>query len=148
MNIIKWENLINSKYDVKKITNINCLKPYLTNPKMYFNMFTVYDITETEIDDKNFYAAYIFDERQIAGRKVVLPGDSGWTTTVIFIESKDGKNISNYFMHHSNGMAVEEIDIFLTKIKIRELEKSLWKSLFYFWYAHAYCCLYWQIVIF
>ena len=118
MNILKWEKLINLKYKVKKVEDINQLKPYLTSPKMYQNLFTVFDITETEIDDSNFYAAYVFDENQIVNRNVISKDNSGWNTTVLFIESKDKKNITNWFIHQSNGLYPEEMDLFLTDIKM------------------------------
>ena len=121
MKILDWEKIVEKEYKVEKVYDIEDLKPYLTSPKNYENCFTVYDITETEILNENFFAAYVFDEREISKRDVISYTNSGWTTLIIFIETLDGENISNYFMHFSNVLEFEEVDKFLEKIKIKEI---------------------------
>lgn len=116
MKILEWEYSIYQKYQAIKINNFFDLKKYLTNQLNYAHNFTPEEITETEISNDEFYAAYVFDEDKIAGRRVTSQDNSGWNTTILFIASKDKINISNYFIHESNGLNREEMDRFLRDV--------------------------------
>lgn len=116
MKIIKWEKYIYKKYNATKVNNFLDLKNYLTNPLNYAHNFSPEEITETEISNEDFYAAYVFDENKIAGRKVSSKDNSGWNTTVVFIASKDRISISDYFIHESNGLFRQEMDNFCKDI--------------------------------
>ena len=116
MKITKWEKYIYEKYNAIKIDNFLDLKNYLTNPLNYSHNFTPEEITESEISNEDFYAAYVFDENKIAGRKVSSEDNSGWNTTIVFIASKDKSSISNYFIHESNGLFRQEMDNFCKDI--------------------------------
>lgn len=116
MRIQDWENYIIQKYKAQKIINFLDLKKYLTNPENYSFDFTPNIITETEIPNTEFYAAYVFDENIIGNRIVKSTINSGWNTTIVFIGSKDNVNITKIFMHDSNGLTNEELDNFYLDI--------------------------------
>ncbi len=113
MKIKEWEQQISKKYSFEKITDILMLKKYLTHQDSYNFNFCAEEITETDISNEDYYASYVFNENEIAGRNVKSIDNSGWNTTIIFLASKDKINISNYFIHESNGLTREEMDKFL-----------------------------------
>ena len=124
MKIIDWEKYVIEKYGAKKVTTFDDLKEYLTNPDHYSDAFTPEEVTETEIMDDEFYAAYVFDENQIARRTVVSLIDSCWKTSVVFLGSHDGENIHLWSMHTSNGLSDEELNRFIDDIEpVVEREK-------------------------
>lgn len=116
MTIKDWEQYVFKKYKAKKIENFLELKRYLTNPLHYAHNFTPEEITETEILNDEYYAAYVFDEDIIAGRKVVSEIDSCWNETIIFLASEDAVNISEWSMHTSNGLTDSELTSFCDDI--------------------------------
>lgn len=127
MKIINWEKKFLKKYNAKKIDNFNDLKNYLTDIRNYQKCFAPEIITETEIKNDEFYAAYVFDESNIANRQVVSPNNSGWITTIIFLASKDKINISNMFMHQSNGLTDKERHKFYKVIYTKRKFKNPYK---------------------
>ena len=116
MRIKDWENYVTKKYNAQKIDNFLELKQYLSDSENYAHNFTPNEITETEISNDEYYSAYVFDESIIAKRVVVSHINSGWNTTVVFLASKDKLNISNYFIHESNGLTRAEMDAFCKDI--------------------------------
>lgn len=116
MKIKDWEKYVYKKYNAIKINNFLDLKKYLTSSLNYAHNFTPEEITETEISNEDFYAAYVFDENKIAGRNVLSKDNSGWNTTIVFIASKDRSTISDYFIHESNGLYRSEMDKFCREI--------------------------------
>lgn len=116
MKIFKWEKYVYEKYNAIKIDNFLDLKKYLTNPLNYAHNFTPEEVTESEISNEDFYAAYVFDENKIAGRNVSSGDNSGWNTTVVFIASKNRSLITDYFIHESNGLSRQEMDNFCKDI--------------------------------
>lgn len=125
MKIKEWEDYVFKKYDAIKLTNFFELKRYLTSQENYAHNFTPDEITETEITNEEFYAAYVFDENKIANRIVISYDNSGWNTTVIFLASIDKINISNYFIHESNGLTRNEMELFCNDINPLKNEKVL-----------------------
>lgn len=116
MKIKEWENYIFKKYKAIKLKKFFHLKNYLTNQENYSHNFNPEEITETEINNNEFYSAYVFDENIIANRIVQSNDNSGWKTTIIFLASKDKVNISNYFIHESNGLTRLEMNNFCKDI--------------------------------
>ena len=116
MKIKDWENYVINKYGAQKVDDVLKLKQYLTNQFSYSYNFTPEEITETEITNEDYYSAYVFNEDEIAHRKVISHDNSGWKTTIIFIASNDKINISNYFIHESNGLTREEMDKFCNDV--------------------------------
>lgn len=116
MKIIDWERYVFKKYGAIKITQLTDLKKYLTDPDNYSFNFTPEIITETEIMNDEYYSSYVFDENKIANRKVKSRDNSGWNTVIVFLASNDKVNISKYFIHESNGLTREEMDMFCKDI--------------------------------
>ncbi len=116
MKIKDWEKYIIKKYDAIKINDFVDLKKYLTNQENYAHNFTPEEITETVIMNDEYYSAYVFDESKIAHRQVQSTDNSGWSTTVVFIASYDKVNISDYYIHGSNGLTRHEMDEFCRDI--------------------------------
>ena len=116
MKIIYWEKYVFKKYGAIKITQFTDLKKYLTNPDNYSFNFTPEIITETEIMNDEYYSSYVFDENIIANRKVKSRDNSGWNTVIVFLASNDKVNISKYFIHESNGLTREEMNMFCKDI--------------------------------
>jgi len=116
MKIRDWEKYVIEKYGAHKIKDFRELKNCLTDRLNYAHNFTPEEITETEIMNDEYYGAYIFDENKIANREVKSVDNSGWNTTVVFIASNDKVNISNYFIHESNGLTRKEMDNFCNDI--------------------------------
>lgn len=116
MKIIDWERCVFKKYGAIKITQLTDLKKYLTDPDNYSFNFTPEIITETEIMNDEYYSSYVFDENKIANRKVKSRDNSGWNTVIVFLASNDKVNISKYFIHESNGLTREEMDMFCKDI--------------------------------
>lgn len=113
MKILEWEKNIFEKYHAKKITEFNELKQYLTSQEFYKDCFNCYTVTETEISDEDFYAAYVFDEEKIAGHKITEKQNTGWKTSVVFVASVNKKDFNDYFMHTSGGLKGQEISSFI-----------------------------------
>ncbi len=111
MKIIDWERYVFKKYGAIKITQLIDLKKYLTDPDNYSFNFTPEIITETEIMNDEYYSSYVFDENKIANRKVKSRDNSGWNTVIVFLASNDKVNISKYFIHESNGLTREEMNM-------------------------------------
>lgn len=84
MKIKEWESKVAKKYNFEKITDIFMLKKYLTHPDSYSFNFCAEEITETDISNEDYYASYIFNENEIAGRDVKSTLNSGWNTMIIF----------------------------------------------------------------
>lgn len=116
MKIKDWEKYIVKKYNAIKINDFVDLKKYLTNQENYAHNFTPEEITETVIMNDEYYSAYVFDESKIAHRQVQSTDNSGWNTTVVFIASYDKVNISDYYIHESNGLTRLEMDEFCRDI--------------------------------
>ena len=116
MKIIDWERYVFKKYGAIKITQLTDLKKYLTDPDNYSFNFTPEIITETEIMNDEYYSSYVFDENKIANRKVKSRDNSGWNTVIVFLASNDKVNISKYFIHESNGLTREEMNMFCKDI--------------------------------
>lgn len=116
MKIKDWEDYVIKKYNAQKIENFIDLKKYLSDPLNYAHNFTPEEITEMEIMNDEYYSAYVFDENIIAKRVVFSHSNSGWNTTIVFLASDDKENISNYFIHESNGLTREEMDKFCKDI--------------------------------
>lgn len=104
MTIKDWEEYVFKKYKAKKIENFLKLKRYLTNPLHYTHNFTPEEITETEITNDEYYAAYVFDEDIIAGRKTKSLCDTCWQKLIVFIASKDKQTISDYSINVAGGL--------------------------------------------
>ncbi len=116
MKIKNWENHVYKKYGAEKIENFSDLKNYLTSPKNYAHNFTPGEITEGYIENDEFYSAYVFDEYKIANRSFMTYRNTCWTTTIVFLASKDTVNISNYFIHTAGGLTEEELSKFYNDI--------------------------------
>ncbi len=125
MKIKQWEQEISKIYSFEKITDILLLKKYLTRPGHYSFNFCAEVITETDISNEDYYASYVFSEDEIAGREVKSILDSGWNTTIIFLASKDKINISNYFIHDSNGLTEEELRKFVKSVILGDMENII-----------------------
>lgn len=116
MKISEWENLINKKYKVlSTITNFADLRKYLTHSDSY-PIFTPFEVSEGFMEDNDFYAAYVFDEKDIAKREINSSVDSGWNTTIVLTSSVDSVDIDDYFVHSSNGLTDKEYRKFLSYI--------------------------------
>lgn len=83
MKIKNWENYITKKYNAKKVEDFLQLKKYLTNQLNYSHNFTPEEITETEILNDEYYAAYVFDENNISKKRLTTYHNSGWNTTIV-----------------------------------------------------------------
>ena len=109
MNIQEWENYIRTKFNVDKIENISELQQYLTN--FACEDCDVEMLTEGQMTNDDFYAAYNFSEREFLNRDVITY-NSGWGTTLVFISSIDGESISEYFVVGMNGFSNEDVKKF------------------------------------
>ena len=116
MKIKDWENYVIKKYGAKKVENILQLKNYLSDEENYIHNFTPEEITETEILNEEYYAAYVFDESKIAKRKVETKYESCWNKLIIILASKDKINISNYCINTAGGLTNEESSKFYNDI--------------------------------
>lgn len=116
MKIKDWEKYIFKKYNAIKITDFGDLKKFTTNPMHYAHNFTPEEITEGEIFDEDFYAAYVFDENVIANRKTISKYDTCWNKLIIIISTKDNINITNYCINTAGGLTDEESSIFYNDI--------------------------------
>lgn len=86
---------------------------------------TIENMTEQEISSDKFYSAYQFDEKSIANREIKPTFYMGIDTTIVFIESEDNLNISQYCIRDSGGLTEEESDKFATTINpIRNIDKN------------------------
>ena len=115
MTIKEFEKNISKKYKVDKIEKFSDLRNYLTHSDSY-PTFTPFEVSEGFMEDSDFYAAYIFDEKDIAKREINSTMDSGWNTTIVFASSVDGVHIEDYFVHTSNGLTDKEYRKFLSYI--------------------------------
>ncbi|NCB48556.1 MAG: hypothetical protein EOM55_02910 [Clostridia bacterium] len=129
-----YDKFINLYYSLRKTKNFEnyrkCvneqlnLKAYnwdqLTNEEQgFFTKFTTVNIetlTESEISEENFYAAYQFEEKSIAKREVFPTLYMGLNTTIVFLESKDKIKISNFCLRDSGGLSQEELNLFYNDI--------------------------------
>lgn len=125
MKINKWEKYIYEKYNATKVNNFLDLKKYLSNPLNYAHNFTPEEITETEISNEDFYAAYVFDESNIAKRKVETKYESCWNKLIVILASKDKVNISDYCINTAGGLTDEESIKFYNEINPFGDERTL-----------------------
>lgn len=116
MKIKDWENYIINKYGAQKVEDFIQLKNYLSDQKNYAHNFTPEEITESEISNKEYYAAYVFDESNIAKRKVETKYESGWNKLIVILASKDKINISDYCINTAGGLTDEESSRFYNDI--------------------------------
>lgn len=116
MKIKDWENYITNKYGAQKIEDFIQLREYLSDQRNYAHNFTPEEITETEISNDEYYAAYVFDESNIAKRKVKTKYESGWNKLVVILASKDKINISDYCINTAGGLTDEESSRFYNDI--------------------------------
>ena len=117
MKIAEFEEHI-KQYKVLKIKNFNELKGYLTNSRNYEYNFCPEEISEGYIDNDDYYSTYVFDEEDIANRKIEPIHDSGWKTTIVMIKSYDKINVDGYYIHQSNGLSIDEMRTFLLNVKL------------------------------
>jgi len=128
MKIRDWEKYIFEKYKAIKIEQFLDLKKYLTNKKNYAFNFTPEEITETEIQNNEYYGTYIFDENNIANRKTKPRYNSCWNKLIIIISTKDNINISNYCINTAGGLTDEESSKFYHDIYPLNDEKPYIKT--------------------
>lgn len=115
MKILDWEKKIHSKYTFIKIDKEH--KSQINEYRMWRrgddDKVSIESITEGDINDEDFYASYVFNEEQIVGHQITHSMcDSGWLTTIVFIASNDGVNISDYFIHGPYGIRDEDLNDF------------------------------------
>lgn len=108
MKINDWENYVYEKYDAIKATKFEDLKNYVSDQRNYAHNFTPEEVTEGEISNEDYYAAYVFDESKIAKRKVITKYESCWKKLIVVLASKDKINISNYCINTAGGLNDEE----------------------------------------
>lgn len=116
MKIKDWEEYVMNKYGATKVENFFELKKYLSDQRNYSHNFTPEEITETEILNEEYYAAYVFDENIIAKRKVETKYESCWNKLIVILASKDNKNISNYCINTAGGLTDQESSNFYNDI--------------------------------
>ena len=110
MNIKEWEQYIKTKYNVTKIDDFEELRYYLTSNDFYPE-FTPSEITEGQFYDDEFYAAYLFNEREILNKDAITY-NSGWTTTLVLLASTDGETILDYCVLGMNGFERSDVKNF------------------------------------
>jgi hypothetical protein len=115
MKIIDWENNLKKDLKFNKVTDIEELKDYTTNPDNYSYNFSAEEISEDTISNEDFYAAYILNEREILKRDTIAHGNSGWTTTIVMIGSADKKEIDDYCVLGFNGFTQDDVRAFFDK---------------------------------
>lgn len=113
MKILEWEKQLAKRYKVKKITDFQDLRDFLTN-KNYYPNFVPGEVSEGQFCDEEFYAGYVFNEEDIVNRKTIAP-DSGWDTTIILISSMDGVKISDYHIVGMNHFSMDEARKFISE---------------------------------
>ena len=118
MTIAEWEQKVKKLYDFKKTQNLQELKPYLSHPNNYATNFNVEGITEGDILDEFFYAAYIFSEKQILGKSPSQKNNSGWRTTIVFTSSINGKDMDDFYAVGLNGFSDLEVKTFFKSISL------------------------------
>ena len=124
MTILEFEKKVFSKYGAVKVQDLSSLKTFLTHQPQENISFSPEVLTENEIQNNEFYAAYVFDEKKLTKRKVLKPlSDSGWQTTIIFLAVQDGVNIEEWFMHDSNSLTVSEIKNFLLDVGLYKIKR-------------------------
>lgn len=117
MKIKEWENYVFNKYNAKKIKDVSDLKVYFTNPMHYFDCFTINSIVENHFNDEEFYSAYVFEDSKISKRKNLIINEyASWKTTIVFLASQDGSNISDIYFHSSGALNNDEYSRFLKEI--------------------------------
>lgn len=123
MKIKDWEKKVGTVYKMQKYTNFNkAAKLCLTPPGDWQNI-TPEAACEGYADGEVFYAAYVFDEEEITGRKIDLtdlrsdwnPTGAGswWDKTMVLLFSRDGTNIDYYDIMKSNAYSWKEVKDFL-----------------------------------
>lgn len=110
-------NLKKLKWDMLSLEEKDVFEKYTT--------FNIESITEDEISNDKFYAAYQFEEESITKRKVIPTLYMGLTTMIVFVESKDQVNISQISMRDSGGLTTNELELFYNDINPFKNEKRL-----------------------
>lgn len=113
MTINQWEQRINKLYTFQKCCSIDELRPYLTNALNYGENFCPSGISEGQLNDDDFYAAYVFDEHQILGSDIVVYSNTGWTTTIVLLQSQNKVDIDDYYICGMNGFSRNQVRTFL-----------------------------------
>lgn len=113
MKITEWESNLNNKFSFEKIEDFNDLKVYLSNANNYVGNFSPSEVSEGELYDEYFYAAYILNEHEILNKDATIYTNSGWTTTIILVESKNKIDIDNYYICGMNGFLQDDVRRFL-----------------------------------
>ena len=112
MTIENFEKEISKKYKFEKITNFEKLRDYLTFCDSY-PTFSPFEVSEGFMEDDDFCAAYVFEERDIS-KQIISPAiNSGWNTTIVFISSTDKISVDDYFVQTSNALPEKEYREFL-----------------------------------
>lgn len=124
MKIKDWEEKVGAAYKMQKYTDFSeVTKLCLTHPEpKEGDGMTPYAACEGYADGEVFYAAYVFDEEEITGRKIDLTDlrsewnpegwGSGWDKTVVLLFSRDGVNIDYYDIMKSNAYHPREVPEF------------------------------------
>lgn len=115
MTIKDWENNLKQDLNYEKVTDVEELKYFTTNPDNYSYNFSVEEITEDTISNDDFYAAYVLDEKEILKKETISYGNSGWTTTIVILSSSDKKDIEDYYIVGLNGFSPDDTRAFLQK---------------------------------
>ena len=111
MKILEWEEQIKKRLNFIKTQDFESLKNYLVNVN-YYPTFTPSEVSEGVFFDEEFYAGFIFDEKEILKRDV-QEVDSGWKTTIILLASIDGENILDYHIVGLNDFSRDELRKFI-----------------------------------
>lgn len=108
MNISKWEKNISKTYNYEKIVVFDELKYFLSNPESYQSDFSPENISEGEISNDDFYAAYVFNEHEILNRDAIGYQNSGWTTTIVLSSVDKKDNITGFYVLGLNGFSEKD----------------------------------------
>lgn len=123
MKIIEWEKNISKTFNYEKFTAFEELKSFLSNPESYKDNFDPENVSEEEILNDEFYAAYVFNEHEILKRDAIGFSNSGWTTTIVLVAADRNKNVSGCFVLGLNGFTKNEISNFFKIIFPKNLSK-------------------------
>lgn len=106
-----------------KVESDNLSKEYL---EYYFNRtkLNIEGLTEGFIEDKNFYAAYILDDKSIYGEDFEVKTDSEYLHTMVFVESKDKINVTKTFVHSAGFSTADKYGEFLRFLNMNEYNFS------------------------
>ena len=114
-----------SKYiiEIIDVDNFQNIKKYLNGGNNPLLRITPVGITESFIENEEFFRAYVVDESKI-GTFVKEYESSGFKEMIIFIGSADGVNVLNTYCVDTNRVEIDVIRNFLKELDLLDFKNG------------------------